>query len=131
MNIFRKKVNIEYSEILKKEDALNMVKTIPHNFPNYFASIPKHLFNPVSKKFNPTISTIKSCPGFINLYKRSLLVTLPFDLYVEFDENQILNQKAGQTNLTVASIHSNEQLLSYVNSKEYKFLLKNKFTFCN
>ena len=50
--------------------------------------------------------------------------SLPFDLYVEFDENQILNQKAGQTNLTVASIHSNEQLLSYVNSKEYKFLLK-------
>ena len=124
MNVFRKKVNIEYSEILKKEDAVNMVKKIPHNFPNYFKSIPKHLFDPILKKFNPTTGTIKSCPGFINLYKRSLLVTLPFDLYIEFDNNKILSQKAGQTNLNVAYVHSNEQLLSYVNTKEYKFILK-------
>jgi len=124
MNFFRKKVNIEYANILKKEDAMNMVKTIPGNLPNYFNSIPKNLFNPFLKKFDPTTATIKSCPGFINLYKRSLLVTLPFDLYILFGKNKILSQKAGRTGWNVATLHSNEQLLSYVNNKEYKFLLK-------
>tara|TARA_R100000479_G_C6321060_1_gene177738 strand:- start:66 stop:740 length:675 start_codon:yes stop_codon:yes gene_type:complete len=124
MNIFRKKVSIEYEDFLKKEDAMNMVKQIPENFPKYFFSIPKTNFNPEKSKFIPYQKTIKTCPGFVNLYKRSLLVTLPFDLYVEFDENKILDQKAGQTDLNVAGIHSDKQLLFYVNNKEYKFLLK-------
>jgi hypothetical protein len=121
---FKKKINIEYTEILKKEDAINMVKKIPANFPEYFFSIPKSNFDQEKRKFIPHQRTIKTCPGFINLYKRSLLVTLPFDLYIEFDEGGILNQTAGQTNLAVADVHSNKQLLSYVNNTEYKFLLK-------
>ena len=124
MNIFRKKISIEYLDLLKREDAMNMIKQIPENFPKYFFSIPKTNFNPEKRKFIPYKKTIKTCPGFINLYKRSLLVTLPFDLYIEFNENKILDQKAGQTDLNVASLHSNEQLLSYANNTEYKFILK-------
>ena len=131
MNIFRKKIDILYfSKTLEKEDAKKMVQKIPYNFPNYFKSIPKNMFNPVLKKFNPTSFTIKSCPGFINLYKRSLLVTLPYDIYLTFNENKILSQQAGQINLQqhfpsgVANMHENEQLLSYVTNTEYKFIIK-------
>ena len=65
MNIFKKRINIKYfPDILKKEDAQEMVKKIPHNFPDYFKCIPRNMFNPVSKTFNRYDFTIKSCPGF-------------------------------------------------------------------
>ena len=124
MNLFRKKLVIKYMDLLKKEDAKNMFKQIPNNFPKYFYSIPKTIFNPEIKKFIPYARTIKTCPGFINLYKRSILVTSPFDLYVRLNGTEIVDQMAGQTDFQVADTHPGDQFLNYVNTDKYKTLLK-------
>ena len=126
MNIFKKRINIKYfPDILKKEDAQEMVKKIPHNFPDYFKSIPRNMFNPVSKTFNRYGFTIKSCPGFINLHKRSLLITSPFDVQIKFDEKGILDERVGRfSNYKITEVHPNEQLLTYVKNSEYKFIIK-------
>ena len=125
MNFFRKKLIIKYYYPLKKEDAEGMFKKIPDNFPKYFFTIPKTMFNVERKKFVPYLTTIKTCPGFINLYKRSLLFTSPFDIYIELDDNKIISARAGKTDFQVASIHQGQQFLDYVpNNKEYKFILK-------
>jgi|TARA_R110000787_G_scaffold46734_1_gene113503 hypothetical protein len=123
--MFRKKLIIKYTDILEKKDAEDMFKKIPDNFPKYFLSIPKTIFNPELKKFIPYARTIKTCPGFINLYKRSLLITSPFDIYIELGDDKIISSTAGQTNFKIADIHSEEQFLKYIpNNKKYKFIIK-------
>ena len=130
MNFFTKKIKIKYFNLLEKEDAKDMIKTIPNNFPRYFFSIPKTQFNPEKRKFIPYQRTIKTCSGFINLYKRSLLLTSPFDIYLEFNDNQIINQQVGQTNFECANIHGGERFLNYVpNNKKFKFILKIELPF--
>lgn len=118
MNFFRKRITIEYHPMLQKKEVEDMVKKIPYNFPSYFSSIPKTINN--LRYFQ----TVKTCPGFINLYKRSLLITSPFDLQVDFDEHKIVKQTLGQTDYQVATLHPNDQLLTYANTNEYKFIMK-------
>ncbi len=123
--MFKKKITIKYTNILEKKEAENAFKTIPYNFPKYFSSIPKTIFNPEIKKFIPYLRTIKTCPGFINVYKRSILLTSPFDIYIEMNDDKIINNKVGQTDFKIASIHPQEQFLKYVpNNKKYKFIIK-------
>lgn len=124
MNFFRKKLIVEYMDILDKNDAKDIFKIIPNNYPKYFFSIPKEQFHPEKKKFFPYARTIKTCPGFINLYKRSLLITSPFDIYIELDEDRIIESEAGQTQFNVAKLHSNEQFLDYTPNNKYKFIMK-------
>lgn len=123
--MFRKKLTIKYTNILEKKEAENSFKTIPYNFPKYFSSIPKTIFKPELKKFVPYLRTIKTCPGFINLYKRSILLTSPFDIYIEMKDDKIISSNVGQTDFEIVSIHSQEQFLKYVpNNKKYKFIIK-------
>jgi len=126
MSLFKNKITIKYFDhILQKKDAENMFAAIPKSFPKYFSTIPRKMFNPESKKFIPYLGTIKTCPGFINLYKRSILVTSPFDIYIRFNDTEIVEQQAGQiSNYIVGNIHSGEQLLNYVSQKKYKFIMK-------
>ena len=125
MNLFRNKLIIKYFYPLEKEDAKGMFEKIPNNFPKYFLSIPKTLFNSEKRKFIPHGRTIKTCSGFINLYKRSILFTSPFDVYIELDDTKIISARAGRTNFEVAELHSGQQFLDYVpNNKKYKFILK-------
>ena len=125
MNLFRKKLVIKYFYPLERKDAEDMFKKIPNNFPKYFLSIPKTMFDAGTKKFIPYARTIKTCPGFINLYKRSLLFTSPFDIYIQLDDNKIIDAKAGRTNFQVAELHHGQQFLDYVpNNKKYKFIIK-------
>lgn len=51
MNFFKKKILVKYFSPLVKEDAKNMVRSIPYNYPNYFATIPKTRFEPTLKNF--------------------------------------------------------------------------------
>ena len=123
--MFKKKININYTNILQKKDAEEMFKTMPFNFPSYFKSIPKERFHLKYKKFLPFLKTIKTCPGFINLYKRSILVTSPYDIFIIFNENDIDFQRVGvMPDYKAAIIHENDQFLMYTNNKKYKFILK-------
>jgi len=101
-----------------------MFKVIPKNYPPYFGAIPKTMFNPFTGHARPDQKTIKSCSGFINLYKRSILVSSPFDIYLEFDENKIITEEIGKTGWKITTQQNNAQLLNYANSKNYKFLIK-------
>jgi hypothetical protein len=122
--MFNKKVRVNYLNILSEKDAKKMIQTIPNNFPSYFNSIPKTYFDPTLKKSLPFLRTIKSCPGFINLYKRSILITSPYDLYAEFDNEKILFQEVGRTKIKPIHFHENYQFLSYIDNKDYKFIIK-------
>jgi len=124
MNLLKKRIIIGFLDFLSKEDAKNMFVQIPHSFPNYFKSIPRVQYDKGLKKHLPFLRTIKTCAGFINLYKRSFLITSPFDIYVEFDKTGIIKQQTGTTSFNVAQVHDNEQLLNYVNNHNYKFILK-------
>ena len=125
MNFFRKKIIVNYHDsILEKEDIEQCFNKIPKNLPKYFSSIPKNMFSLKSKKFIPYLRTIKTCPGFINLYKRSLLVTSPFDIYVGLEGTKIIDMKAGRTNFEIAEEHPGDQFLNYTPNKVYKCILK-------
>ena len=123
---FRKKIIVEYEDsILTEKDAQEMFATIPLNFPKYFPLIPRTQVDPFLNKVIPSRKTIKTCAGFINLYKRSILVKSPFDIYLEFGDDEIVLQHVGQiSNRSFAVIHPNSQLLDYVGTKKYKYLVK-------
>jgi len=127
MNFFRKKLIINYDDnIIGKEDAKDIFKKIPNNLPKYFFSIPKTMFSAQTKKSIPHSRTIKTCAGFINLYTRSLLITSPFDIYIELDNNKIIDSKIGRIDGEFVQLHPGHQLLDYVpNNKKYKFQKKN------
>ncbi len=122
--MFRKKITIQYKDPFDYKIIKDMFKVIPKNYPPYFGAIPKTMFNPFTGHARPDQKTIKSCSGFINLYKRSILVSSPFDIYLEFDENKIITEEIGKTGWKITTQQNNAQLLNYANSKNYKFLIK-------
>ena len=122
--MFRKKITIQYKDPFDYKIIKDMFKVIPKNYPPYFGAIPKTMFNPFTGHARPDQKTIKSCSGFINLYKRSILVSSPFDIYLEFDENRIITEEIGKTGWKITTQQNNAQLLNYANSKNYKFLIK-------
>ena len=122
--MFRKKITIQYKDPFDSKIIKDMFKVVPKNYPPYFGAIPKTMFNPFTGHPRPDQKTIKSCPGFINLYKRSILVTSPFDIYLEFDENKIITEVIGKTGYGITTQQNNTQLLNYVNGKDYKFIIK-------
>lgn len=124
--MFKKKITI-YNNIKKSLSYrydLNELKNyfcfIPKNLPIYFKTIPKQLFSPIFKTFMMKYRTIKTCPGFINLFKRSILVLSPYDIQIIFDEKNITYSSLQDT----AIVHPNDQLITYIPSKKYKFLIK-------
>ena len=113
------------SNIINKNLLKDFVVPFPKNIPSYYKDIPRCIFHAGVKKFILGERTIKSCPGFLNLYKKSILIKWPFDSQYLFDHERIIYQRNGQdTNTPVADQHSNAQLLNYSNDTKYKFLLK-------
>jgi len=98
----------------------------PKNFPGFLKTMPSVEFCPFSKVFRPAQKTIKSCSGFVNLFKRSILFKMPCDFHAIFDEEKILECDAGSSSNareSFISIHNNNQLLKYVKT-DYKFIVK-------
>ena len=114
--MFRKKITIQYKDPFDYKIIKDMFKVIPKNYPPYFGAMPKTMFNPFTGHARPDQKTIKSCSGFINLYKRSILVSSPFDIYLEFDENRIITEEIGKTGWKITTQQNNAQLLNYANS---------------
>ncbi len=116
--MFRKKLEVLYNTAFEKEQIEKNIKRIPYNLPSYFKSIPTQLFFPFQR-------TIKTCPGYINLFKRSFLLCNPVDTYIEFDDTGIVLQKHGTYSDQRAILHPTEHLLAYVpNKHDYKFIIK-------
>lgn len=108
--------NIIPINILKK-----FLLSFPNNMPTYFKNIPRHFEdNGIIWKKN---KTIKTCSGFINLFKRSLVFASPFDIEI-FIDNGTLKGSVGSTPLqNYFTIHQQDQFLKYVES-DYEVILK-------
>lgn len=113
-----------------KEEIKNCFSFFPKNLPSYFKSIPKNLFSTTYNTFLKNEHTIKTCPGFINFHKKSILFHSPFDIQLIFDEEKIIYASVGNNNKAIDSIifpHSQDQFLTYIPSSKYKLIIKITF----
>ena len=62
--------------------------TFPHNIPKYFKDIPSNFFDNKNRQIRSR-KTVKTCSGFINLFKRSILFTSPYDIELFFEGKEI------------------------------------------
>jgi len=113
-----------------KEEIKNYFSFFPKNLPSYFNVIPKNIFNTKLNSFLKNQKTIKTCPGFINFHKRSILFSSPFDIQLIFDEEKIIYASVGTNNRVIDSIifpHTQDQFLTYMPSSKYKLIIKIDF----
>jgi len=117
---------VSYSE----EEIKNCFSFFPKNLPSYFNSLPKNIFNTTYNTFLKNEHTIKTCPGFINFHKKSILFLSPFDIQLIFDQEKIIYALVGNNNKVIDSIihhHAQDQFLTYIPSSKYKLIIKINF----
>lgn len=126
MYLFSNKIIIQSNEI-PIHICKNFLHSFPNNIPRYFKNIPKHFKDQEDKIFK-RYTTLKTCSGFVNLFKRSLLFTCPYDIEIHIEKNGLnrygfkgfVGSKSLNENFT---IHPSSQFLDYVNT-DYAFILK-------
>ena len=122
---FKKKLEVFFNSTFERNQIEKNIKRMPNNLPSYFKTIPTQLFNLQFQKMLPFQRTVKTCPGYVNLFKRSFLICNPIDTYIEFNDQGIVFQKNGGYDEQRATVHPDEHLLRYVpNKHDYKFILK-------
>ena len=114
LDIFSNRIPID----IVKEHLL----TFPHNLPSYLKKIPQQFGE------GPHGATVKKCSGMINIFKRTILFTSPFDIEIIFKPDGSWKAFVGSSDLGDNTItqHDNRQLLSHIDTK-YKVLLKLSF----
>jgi len=119
--LFKKNKVIIQSNVIPIDIVKNFLLSFPYNMPKYFKNIPSH-FEDNGRMWKKN-KTIKTCSGFINLFKRSLVFLSPFDIEI-FIDNGVLNGNVGDLPLqNYFTIHSHDQFLKYVKS-DYEVILK-------
>lgn len=113
---FNEKVII-YGEknMFTEEEIKNSFEHMPKNLPSYFKNIPRKIFSEEMQKNDMSRNTLKTCSGFINLFKRSILFCSPFDMQFVFKENKLyfrLGTFPVDLNQFI-DIHPAEQFLNY------------------
>ena len=100
----------------------NFLLTFPHNLPKYFKDIPANF---VDEQKRPIRSkkTVKSCSGFINLFKRCIVFTSPYDIELFIENKEIRGSVGGHDWKRYFYYHANWQFIDYVKS-DYAFILK-------
>ena len=66
----------------------NFLLSFPSNIPKYFKDIPKSFFDNQKRKVRSR-TTIRTCSGFINLFKRSIVFTSPYDIELFIEPKEI------------------------------------------
>jgi len=119
--LFKNKVEIWSNRI-----PINFLKqffcTYPNNLPDYFRNIPKTYPFRIGKNFN-----IRTCSGFINFFRRSIVFKSPFDISLEITKDNRIWCEFGSgsySNEQNLQIHSQEQFLKWVNKDIYKIISK-------
>ena len=96
--------------------------TFPKNMPKYFKDIPKNFFDHQNRRIRSK-TTVRTCSGFINLFKRSLIFTSPFDIEL-FIQDKEIRGSVGPFNWTqYFHHHADWQFIDYAKS-DYEFILK-------
>lgn len=100
----------------------NFLLDFPKNIPSYFKSIPRTFYDNLNRPLKNK-KNLRTCSGFINLFKRSLVFTSPYDIEI-FVTNGKISGSVGQQSLeNNFVVHENWQFLHYVKS-DYAFILK-------
>ena len=77
-----------YTEHWDKSIVDEYFTIFPKNLPTYYKTIPTKYFDPGISKFLESHRTVKTRSGFMNLYKRSMLVSSPCDIEIVVDKDR-------------------------------------------
>ena len=105
-------------EVLK-----NFLLTFPQNLPKYFKDIPVNFFDEQKRQIRSK-KTVKSCSGFINLFKRCIVFTSPYDIELFIENKEIRGSVGGHDWKRYLHHHADWQFIDYVKS-DYAFILIN------
>ncbi len=105
-------------EVLK-----NFLLTFPHNLPKYFKDIPVNFFDEQKRQKIRSKKSVKSCSGFINLFKRCIVFTSPYDIELFIENKEIRGSVGGHPWNRYLHRHADWQFIDYVKSP-YAFILK-------
>tara|TARA_R110000851_G_C12889276_1_gene546924 strand:- start:105 stop:782 length:678 start_codon:yes stop_codon:yes gene_type:complete len=102
----------------------NFICTYPKNLPSYFKNIPKTYPFLIGKIFN-----IRTCSGFLNFFKRSVVLKSPFDVTLEIRDKEIFCEFGSGAYMNEKNIgfHTAEQFLKYVDVNKYDMITKLMF----
>tara|TARA_Y100000114_G_scaffold20065_1_gene16120 strand:+ start:61 stop:744 length:684 start_codon:yes stop_codon:yes gene_type:complete len=103
--------------ILKKHLLL-----FPYNMPKYFKDIPSTFVDEINRRIRSK-KTVKSCSGFINLFKRSIVFTSPYDIELFIEHNEIRGSVGGHDWKKYFNHHADWQFIDYAKS-DYAYILK-------
>ena len=106
----------------------NYILSFPNNIPSYFKNIPTKFLDQKRRPIK-TQRTIKTCSGFVNLFKRSILYTSPYDIELFFDDGQISGSVGGSNWDKYIQYHPDWQFIKYAQS-DWEVVLK-FMPFCN
>ena len=100
----------------------NFLLPFPQNLPKYFKDIPTRFFDAKNRPIN-SLKSLKTCSGFVNLFKRSILFTSPYDIEVFIDGEEISGSVGGRDFNHHIMMHPNWQFINHANS-DYSIVLK-------
>tara|TARA_R110000737_G_scaffold351534_1_gene394075 strand:- start:23 stop:697 length:675 start_codon:yes stop_codon:yes gene_type:complete len=117
---FKNKIEI-YSNRIPVSFLKDFICTYPKNLPSYFKNIPKTYPFKVGRNFN-----IRTCSGFLNFFKRSIVLKSPFDISLEIKDKQIFCEfgSGSYSNENNLDVHNSEQFLKYVDQNKYEIITK-------
>tara|TARA_R100001132_G_C3236986_1_gene69264 strand:- start:45 stop:743 length:699 start_codon:yes stop_codon:yes gene_type:complete len=100
----------------------NFLLTFPHNLPKYFKDIPTSFFDEKKRQIRSKKS-VRSCSGLINLFKRCIMFTSPYDIELFIEKDGIKGSVGAHPLNRYIQHHANWQFIDYVKSP-YAFILK-------
>jgi len=100
----------------------NHLLTFPNNIPHYFKEIPTKF---IDEKKRPvrSIKTLRTCSGFVNFFKRSILYTSPYDIELFIDDEKIKGTVGGSNWNNYIHHHPDWQFIKHANSN-WKMVIK-------
>jgi|TARA_B100001094_G_C17873113_1_gene643090 hypothetical protein len=118
----REKEIIVQSNVIPTKILKNHLVSFPHNLPKYFKDIPSSFFDNQKRRIRSK-TTIRTCSGFINLFKRSILFTSPYDIELFIEPNEIRGSVGGLDWTKYFMHHPDWDFINYANS-DYAHILK-------
>tara|TARA_B100000035_G_C20899700_1_gene508824 strand:+ start:128 stop:814 length:687 start_codon:yes stop_codon:yes gene_type:complete len=109
--------NVIPSNILQK-----YLLGFPSNLPKYFKTIPKKFFDD-QNRIRSGVKSLRTCSGFINLFRRSLVFNSPYDIEIFVDGENISGSVGGNPLENNIIMHPNWQFINHANSN-YAFVMK-------
>ena len=129
MSLFKKNKSII---VRTNEIPINILKnfllSFPNNIPSYFKNIPSK-FMDRKKRLLRSQKTLRTCSGFVNLFKRSILYNSPYDIELFIDDGKISGTVGGSNWDKYIQYHPDWQFIKYAQS-DWEMVIK-FMPFCN